>query len=94
MTDTPPGYNADIENKNHAKCVERFIELANAMKDEGLMPGVVSHALMSASGVYATYVIAGNANAINAAGIEKLAGLYQLSLENIQKSKKEIAGSR
>lgn len=73
---------------NHAGCVDRFIELANAMKDEGLEPGAVSHALMSASGIYATYAIAGNTNTLNQAGVEKLAKIYQASLENIQQSKK------
>jgi len=84
---------AKIQAENHSKCVDRFIELANAMKDEGLAPGVVSHGLMSASGIYATYAIAGNTNGLNQAGVEKLAGLYQSNLENIQKSKKEQASN-
>ena len=89
MTDSNSEDDAKLNAENHEKCVNRFLELANSMKDEGLAPGVVSHALMSASGVYATYAIAGNVNGLNQAGVEKLAALYQHSLENIQRSKKE-----
>lgn len=91
MTDSNSADDAAAQAENHAKCVDRFIELANAMKDEGLVPGAVSHALMSASGIYATYAIAGNSNGLNQAGVEKLAEVYKSNLENIQESKKEQA---
>ena len=73
----------------HRKCIDRFIELSNTMKDEGLEPGVVSHALMSASGIYATYAIAGNAGGLNESGIDKVTEIYKSSLKNVQRSKKE-----
>ena len=88
MTESPSQDDLKMQAENHTKCVDRFIELANAMKDEGLVPGVVSHALMSASGIYATYAIAGNTNGLNPAGVEKLAEIYKNSLESIQESKK------
>ena len=79
---------AEQQAENHRKSIDRFIELANAMKDEGLPPGEVSHALMYASGFYATYAIAGNSNGLNQAGVEKLTGIFKSSLEDVQKSKK------
>lgn len=88
MTASNATNDASKQAETHTGCVDRFIELANAMKDEGLEPGAVSHALMSASGIYATYAIAGNTNILNPAGVEKLAKIYQASLENIQRSKK------
>lgn len=91
MTDSNSKDEAENQAENHAKCVDRFIELANTMKDEGLAPGAVSHALMSASGIYATYAIAGNVNGLNQAGVEKLAEVYKSSLENIQESKRAQA---
>ena len=81
--------NSAEQAENHRKCIDRFIELSNTMKDEGLDPGVVSHALMSASGVYATYAIAGNAGGLNEAGVEKLTEIYKSSLENVQRNKKK-----
>ena len=81
----------DVEQQaeNHSKSVDRFIELANAMKDEGLPPGEVSHAMMSASGIYATYAIAGNDAGLNPAGVDKLTEIYKASLQNVQQSKKD-----
>lgn len=91
MTESKTEEQLKTEEKNHHSCVNRFLELANTMKDEGLEPGAVSHALMSVSGIYATYAIAGNANGLNQAGVDKLTEFYRKSLENIQKSKKEQA---
>jgi hypothetical protein len=91
VTDKNSENEAKIAAENHSKCVDRFIELANSMKDEGLAPGAVSHALMSASGIYATYAIAGNANGLNQAGVEKLSDIFKANLENVQRSKREQA---
>ncbi len=84
MTETT----AEQQAENHRKSIDRFIALANTMKDEGLPPGEVSHALMYALGIYATYAIAGN-NGLNQAGVEKLTGIFKSSLEDVQKNKKE-----
>ena len=43
---------------------------------------------MTASGIYATYVGAGNAGALEASGVEKVVNLYRNRLESIQESKK------
>jgi len=75
--------------ESQRKCIDRFIELANKMKDEGMAPGEVSNALMSVSGIYATYAIAGNDAALNEEGVEKLAQIYKERLGHIQRNKKD-----
>jgi hypothetical protein len=76
------------DNEKHQRCTEKFIDLANSLKDEGFDTKLVSAALMSASGIYATYVAAGNTGALEPSGVEKVANLYRHNLENIQVRKK------
>jgi hypothetical protein len=73
----------------HQQCTQRFIDLANAMKDEEIDIRLVSAALMSASGVYATYTAAGNAGALEPTGVDKVVSAYRRTLEHIQQRKKE-----
>ena len=81
---------ADAEN--HQQCMERFIALANTMKNEGVPTRVVSAALMTASGVYATYSVAGNSGGLHASGVEKVAAAYKQNLKNIQRLKRAESG--
>ncbi|KAA9131686.1 DUF3144 domain-containing protein [Marinihelvus fidelis] len=63
------------------------------MKNEGLDPQLVSAALMSASGIYATFSVAGNAGALNDTGVDKVVATYRRNLEHIQaQKKKEVQG--
>ena len=77
------------DREDHQNCTTRFIELANEMKNEGLDRNLVSAALMSASGIYATYVAAGNAGALERTGVDKVVSIYRDNLEHIQERKKE-----
>jgi hypothetical protein len=77
----------DMEQHNH--CTQKFVELANQLKDEGINVALVNAALMSASGIYATYSVAGNAGALEASGVEKVVTQYRQNLEHIQNRKKE-----
>jgi hypothetical protein len=76
----------DLENHQH--CTTKFIELANELKDEGFEVPLVSAALMSASGIYATYSVAGNEGGLNPSGVDKLVNAYRNSVERIQELKK------
>lgn len=78
---------SDMDTHNH--CTQRFIELANSMKEEGTDIRLVSAALMAASGIYATYTVAGNAGALEPTGVDKIVSMYRQNLEHIQKRKKE-----
>lgn len=76
------------EQEQHRYCTNKFIELANQLKDEEISPALVSGALMTASGVYATYVAAGNRGALEPSGVDKVVALYRRTLEHHQKVKK------
>lgn len=77
--------------QKHQECTERFIALANSLKEDGYDIKLVSAALMSASGIYATYSVAGNEGGLNPSGVDKLVDVYRKSLENIQAAKKAKA---
>ena len=77
----------------HQQCVNRFIDLANAMKDEGIDTNIVSAGLMSASGVYASYLAAGNKGGLTASGVEKVVEAYKRELERIEKIKRDNKGA-
>ena len=77
------------EMQQHNECTARFIELANSMKDDGIDLRVVSAALMASSGIYATYMAAGNAGALEPTGVDKVVAAYRQTLEHIQNRKKE-----
>ncbi|NIM70935.1 MAG: DUF3144 domain-containing protein [Xanthomonadales bacterium] len=81
------------DRESHNQCTGKFIELANQLKDEGFDVRLVSAALMSASGVYATYVAAGNTGALQPSGVEKVTEAYRRSLEHIQEAKKAQASA-
>jgi len=82
---------SESDSENHVHCMERFIDLANTMKNDGMPTRVISAALMTASGVYATYSVAGNEGGLNASGVDKVAAAYKQNLENIQRAKREQA---
>ena len=77
---------SDLEK--HQYCTNKFIELANQLKDEKIDMRMVSGALMTASGVYATYVAAGNNGALNPSGVDKVVAMYRQTLEHHQKVKR------
>ena len=77
------------EGQQHDICMRRFIELANTMKDEGLPVSVVSWSLMTASGIYATYSVAGNDGALNPSGVDKMVDAYKQNLTKIQALRKQ-----
>ena len=66
---------------------ERFIALANEMKNEGKSQQMVNASLMSASGVYATYTAAGNEGGLTPSGVDQVVAVYKTNLENVQKLK-------
>ena len=68
---------------------ERFIALANEMKNEGKSQQMVNAALMSASGIYATYTAAGNDGGLTPSGVDQVVAVYKANLENVQKLKQQ-----
>ncbi|MFK7829477.1 MAG: DUF3144 domain-containing protein [Congregibacter sp.] len=79
---------SDDQAQLHDDCMQRFIDLANTMKDERVPVSVVSWALMTASGIYATYSVTGNSGGLNPSGIDKVTDAYKQNLSNIQEMRK------
>jgi hypothetical protein len=74
----------------HNKATERFIKLANEMaNEEGQDIKMISAALMAASGVYATFMAAGNQGFLAPSGVERVAQVYRNNLGYIQERKKQ-----
>jgi hypothetical protein len=81
------------DQEQHRECVNRFIALANTMKDEGILTNVVSAGLMTASGIYASYLVGGNEGGLSESGIDKVVAVYKRELERIESVKKEQSGA-
>ncbi|MCB1701931.1 MAG: DUF3144 domain-containing protein [Pseudomonadales bacterium] len=75
------------EEQVHSECMQRFVDLANAMKDEGIPPRVASAGMMTACAVYSTYVFAGNDGRLAPTGSAKLAEAFRQQLDHVQKIK-------
>jgi hypothetical protein len=82
---------AEDRHEQHQACMERFIELANTMKNEGIGVDVVSWSLMSASALHAIYSVAGNDGGLTESGIDKIADAYKQNLTKIQELKQRQA---
>lgn len=67
---------------------QRFIDVANALKDEGRSLDMVNGGLMFASCIYATYSAAGNDGYLEAPGVDKVADVYRRNLARLQEMKK------
>jgi len=76
------------DRASHNHCTHKFVELANTLKDEGYEPQLISAAMMSASGIYATFVSAGNDGGLQPSGVDKVVMMYRRNLEHIQEQKK------
>lgn len=76
----------------HQEAVNRFIALANEIKEEGVSTHVVSAAMMSGSAVYATYVAAGNEGVLNASGVDKVVEAYRQRLDQVQGARRAEIG--
>jgi len=74
--------------ESHNLCTSKFIDLANELKDKGHDPQLVSAALMAASGIYATFITAGNTGGLQPSGVDKVVMMYRRNLEHIQERKK------
>lgn len=68
---------------------ERFIALANEIKNEGKPLPLVNAALMSASATYGTYMAAGNEGYLKPSGVDRLVDAYRAQVSNIQEIKRK-----
>jgi len=79
------------DQTDHDESTSKFIALANEMNKEGLDPQLISAALMAASGIYATFITAGNKGGLQPSGVDKVVMMYRRNLEHIQERKKAVS---
>jgi hypothetical protein len=77
-----------VEIREFTKLVERFVQLANEMKEEGKSLSTINAALMSASATYGSYVAAGNEGYLKPSGVDKLVDAYRHHAVRVQDIKK------
>ena len=82
------------QEEQHQYCTNKFIQLANELKDEKIDPAMVSGAMMTASGIYATFIAAGNEGALEPSGVDKVVAVYRRTLEHHQEVKKAYLKER
>ena len=75
------------EKEIHQKCLHRFIDLANTMKNEGIKVDLVSRGMMTAAALYATFAVAGNEGGLTESGVDKMAELFKRDLQDVQAAK-------
>jgi hypothetical protein len=80
---------AKTKEESHKECVDRFIDLANVLKDEGVDINIVSGGLMTASCLYGSYVVGGNDGGLTESGVDKVAAVYKRELARVQTLKKQ-----
>ena len=68
--------------------MNRFIALANDIKDEKVPVHVVSWAMLTASAVYATYSVAGNSGGLNPSGVDKVVDSFRDCMSQVQDARK------
>jgi fatty acid-binding protein DegV len=85
--------NNSEEIQEFTKLVERFVEVANEMKNEGKRLTTINAALMSASATYGSYIAAGNVGYLQPSGVDKLVDAYRHHALRVQEIKKAIIQS-
>ncbi|MEX2498314.1 MAG: DUF3144 domain-containing protein [Wenzhouxiangellaceae bacterium] len=74
----------------HNRATTAFIDLANKLaKEEDQDVKIVSAALMAASGIYATFITAGNNGYLAPSGVDKIADMYKNNLGYVQERKQQ-----
>ena len=81
---------ATTDNDIHRECMNRFLDLANTMKKEGIDTRIVSAGLMTGSAVYSTYVAAGNDGLLAPKGVDTVTAAYKEQLQMVQTAKAKV----
>lgn len=77
-----------VPTQDYLKLVDRFITLANEMKNEGTDINVIANAILESSGIYVTYVSAGNDGYLQPSGVDKLVDAFRQVLTRVQDNRK------
>ena len=66
----------------------RFIALANELKDGGVPIHVISWSMLTASAVYSTFSVAGNTGGLNPSGVDKVVDGFRDCMNQVQEARK------
>ena len=77
------------DEQQHHDCITRFIDLANELARDGIPNRVVAAGLMTASGIFSTYIVLGNSGRLDDSGVEKITGVYREQLQLVQQHREQ-----
>ena len=66
----------------------RFIALANELKDSGIPIHVISWSMLTAGAVYSTFSVAGNRGGLNPSGVDKVVDSFRDCMNQVQDARK------
>ena len=66
----------------------RFITLANELKDSGIPIHVISWSMLTAWAVYSTFSVAGNTGGLNPSGVYKVVDSFRDCMNQVQDARK------
>ncbi len=75
------------------QATNKFIELANEMKEQGMPIHVVSWSMLTAAAVYSTFSVAGNTGGLNPSGVDKVVNSFRDCVQEARKRDLVEAGA-
>jgi len=70
------------------EATNRFITLANELKDNGVPIHVISWSMLTAGAVYSTFSVAGNTGGLNPSGVDKVVDSFRDCMNQVQDARK------
>ena len=70
------------------EATNRFITLANELKDNGVPIHVISWSMLTAGAVYSTFSVAGNTGVLNPSGVDKVVDSFRDCMNQVQDARK------
>jgi hypothetical protein len=70
------------------EATNRFITLANELKDSGVPIHVISWSMLTAGAVYSTFSVTGNTGGLNPSGVDKVVDGFRDCMNQVQDARK------
>lgn len=77
------------DQEQQMQATNKFIQLANEMKDQGMPIHVVSWSMLTAAAVYSTFSVAGNSGGLNPSGVDKVVNSFRDCMNQVQEARKQ-----
>jgi len=76
------------DQEQQMEATNRFITLANEMKDSGVPIHLISWSMLTAGAVYSTFSVAGNTGGLNPSGVDKVVDSFRDCMNQVQEARK------